>query len=48
MTRNHGYELDILEVGVAYGTNVKEVKKILIEALNKLDCIYHEKVCASF
>lgn len=43
MTRNHGYELDILEVGVAYGTNVKEVKKILIEALNKLDCIYHEK-----
>ncbi len=28
MTRNHGYELDILEVGVAYGTNVKQVKKI--------------------
>ncbi len=26
MTRNHGYELDILEVGVAYGSNVKEVK----------------------
>lgn len=43
MTRNHGYELDILEVGVAYGTNVKEVKKILTDALNQLDCIYHEK-----
>ena len=43
MTRNHGYELDILEVGVAYGTNVKHVKQILIDALNQLDCIYHEK-----
>ena len=43
MTRNHGYELDILEVGVAYGSNVKEVKKLLIENLSKLDCIYHEK-----
>ena len=43
MTRNHGYELDILEVGVAYGTNVKQVKKLLVDALMKLDCIYHEK-----
>ena len=43
MTRNHGYELDILEVGVAYGSNVKQVKQILTEALLKLDCIYHEK-----
>ena len=43
MTRNHGYELDILEVGVAYGSNIKEVKRILIEELSKLDCIYHEK-----
>ena len=43
MTRNHGYELDILEVGVAYGTNVKHVKQILIDALNQLDCIYHGK-----
>ena len=43
MTRNHGYELDILEVGIAYGSNVKEVKKLLIENLSKLDCIYHEK-----
>ena len=43
MTKNHGYELDILEVGIAYGSNVKEVKQILIEALMKLDCIYQEK-----
>ena len=43
MTRNHGYELDILEVGIAYGSNVKEVKQLLIDALMKLDCIYKEK-----
>lgn len=43
MTKNHGYELDILEVGIAYVSNVKEVKQILIDALMKLDCIYQDK-----
>lgn len=43
MTKNHGYELDILEVGIAYGSNVKEVKQILIDALMKLGCIYQDK-----
>lgn len=43
MTKNHGYELDILEVGIAYGSNVKEVKQILIDDLMKLDCIYQDK-----
>lgn len=43
MTKNHGYELDILEVGIAYGSNVKEVKQILTDALMKLDCIYQDK-----
>lgn len=43
MTKNHGYELDILEVGIAYGSNVKEVKQILIDALMKLDCINQDK-----
>lgn len=43
MTKNHGYELDILEVGIAYGSNVKKVKQILIDALIKLDCIYQDK-----
>ena len=33
MTKNHGYELDILEVGVAYGTNIKEVKALLTDAI---------------
>lgn len=43
MTRNHGYELDILEVGIAYGSNVKQVKQYLIDAIMELDCVYHEK-----
>ena len=48
MTRNHGYELDILEVGVAYGTNVKHVEADSYRCLEaQLDCIYHEKGCLS-
>ena len=43
MTKNHGYELDILEVGIAYGSNVKEVNQLLIDALMKLDCNYQDK-----
>ena len=43
MTKNHGYELDVLEVGVAYGSNIKEVKQILITELQKLECINKEK-----
>ena len=43
MTKNHGYELDALEVGIAYGSNVKEVKQLLVNELSKLDCIYKEK-----
>ena len=43
MTKNHGYELDALEVGVAYGSNIKEVKQILIKELQKLECINKEK-----
>src|SRR5574344_658304 len=35
-TRNHGLELDILEVGVAYGTNIELTKKILIDAISKV------------
>ena len=43
MTKNHGYELDALEVGIAYGSNVKEVKQLLVNELSKLECIYKEK-----
>ena len=43
MTRNHGYELDILEVGVAYGTNIKECKQLLVDAISQLKCVYRKK-----
>ncbi|MBO7069570.1 MAG: mechanosensitive ion channel family protein [Bacteroidaceae bacterium] len=33
MTRNHRYELIKIPVGVAYGSNVEEVRKMIIEAL---------------
>jgi len=39
MTKNHGYELDILEVGVAYGTDIKKVRELLVEAISKLSFI---------
>ncbi len=40
LTRNHGYELVKLPVGVAYGTNIEDVRRSLIE---KLDCMHYEK-----
>ena len=36
MTKNDGYEAGVIEVGVAYGTNVKEVRELLIDAIAKL------------
>ena len=35
-TRNHGYVLVKIPVGVAYGTNVEKVRKMLIESLEPL------------
>ena len=36
MTKNDGYEVGVIEVGVAYGTNVKGVRELLIDAIAKL------------
>ena len=36
MTRNHRYELIKVPVGVAYGTDVEQVRQLLIEALKPL------------
>ena len=36
MTRNHRYELIKIPVGVAYGTDVEQVRQLLIEALTPL------------
>ena len=43
MTKNHGFELDILEVGVAYGTNIQQVQKLLIDAISQLTFIDHRR-----
>ncbi len=37
LTKNHGYELDRFDVGVAYGTNVNDVRKVLVENLSKFE-----------
>ena len=39
MTRNHGYECHILDVGVAYGTDIKKAKEVIINAISGLDCL---------
>lgn len=39
LTRNHGYEMQVLEVGVAYGTNINAVRHMLIDALKQLDFV---------
>ena len=36
MTRNHRYELIKIPVGVAYGTDVEQVRQLLVEALQPL------------
>ena len=43
MTKNHGYEQDIFEVGVAYGTDVEKARTLIKEALMKLDCVYKRR-----
>ena len=43
MTRNHGYELHILDVGVAYGTDVKRAKEVISTAVAQLKCIDQRK-----
>ena len=43
MTRNHGYEMARLSVGVAYGSHVEQVRKLIIDRLSKLDCYDRKK-----
>lgn len=38
MTRNHGYEMAKITVGVAYGSKIDAVREIIIERISKLDC----------
>ena len=38
MTRNHGYEMAKITVGVAYGSKVDKVREMIIDRISKLDC----------
>jgi len=38
MTRNHGYEMAKITVGVAYGSKIDTVREMIIERISKLDC----------
>ena len=36
LTRNHSYELTVITVGVANGTDIKHVRKVLVEGMQKM------------
>ena len=39
LTRTHGYELRLLDVGIAYGSDVEKVRRLLVEEILKLDFV---------
>ena len=43
MTRNHGYEMVRVPVGVAYGSQVNEVRQLITDRLSGLDCYDKKK-----
>ena len=43
LTRNHGYELAIIPIGVAYGTDASKVRELLTAAISRLSCRDREK-----
>ena len=38
MTRNHGYEMAKITVGVAYGSKIDDVREMIIDRISHLDC----------
>ena len=38
MTRNHGYEMAKITVGVAYGSKIDKVREMIIDRISQLDC----------
>lgn len=43
LTKNHGNKLVKIPIGIAYGTNVEQVRHLLYENLGKLDCWVQKK-----
>jgi len=43
LTKNHGWELTVIPVGVSYGTNIPKVREWLTEECSKLDCFDKSK-----
>ena len=43
MTRNHGYEMAKITVGVAYGSKVDQVREMIIDRISHLDCYDPDK-----
>ena len=42
MTKTHGYELHLLDVGVAYGTDIDRARSLLVSELSKLPFIQED------
>ena len=43
VTQNHGYELAQVGVGVAYGSQVNQVRQLIVDRLSTLDCYDRSK-----
>lgn len=43
LTRNHGFELSVVNFGVGYGTNVERMRKVIISAVEALNIPYIDK-----
>lgn len=43
LTRNHGFELSVVNFGVGYGTNVERMRKVIIDAVEALNIPYIDK-----
>lgn len=43
LTRNHGFELVSVNIGVAYGTDIKNARSTILESIKPLDCYDHKR-----
>lgn len=39
LTQNHGFEVSVVEAGIAYGTSVDLARKLIVEAVSELPCV---------